>query len=148
VASPSTIVALDCIPGVTSRCARRSQLLPHRAANRAIERAQREGSLDRVVRTRLVERVQRADQRVGVSAETFPRAGDRRRDGQPVEQRIAEGSDLPVRVQAVTTGRALRTGEAETAFPRAQRIRADIEQRRSLAGLQVAHHGQFRPFRP
>ncbi len=54
-------------------------------------------------------------------------------------KRVAQGRDLSVGVLAMLPGRPLGLGVAEAALPRAQRVRADVQQRRRLAGLQSPH---------
>ena len=107
--------------------------------DRALHGAQRERRLHRAVGAVELEAGERADERVGVGAERLARAADRRRDRQPLLERVAQRGDLPVRVQAMLAGRALGLGVAEAALPGAKRVRADVQQRRRLARLQSPH---------
>ena len=74
-----------------------------------------------------------------VGAQRLTRAGDRRRDRQPLLQRVAQRGDLAVRVEPVLARRALRLGIAETPLPGAERVRADVEDGSRFRCLQRAH---------
>ena len=81
-----------------------------------------------------------APTRTFVSAlQRLARAGDRGGDREALLERVAQCRDLAVGVEAVLAGRALRLRIPEAAFPGAQRVRADVEQRGRLGGLQRAH---------
>jgi len=107
--------------------------------DRALDRPQRERRLDRRVRALALERHQRADERVSVGRESLARAGNGRRNRQSLLKRIPQRGDLAMREKPVLTRRPLRLGKAKSALPRPQRIRANVEQRSCLAGLQIAH---------
>jgi hypothetical protein len=102
---------------------RREQHLLHGA----LEGAQRQRGLHRAVGAVELVGGQRADQDARVGAQRLTGAGDGRRDGQPLLERVAERGDLSVRVQPVLARRALRLGIAEAPLPRAERIRADVQ---------------------
>ena len=76
----------------------------------ALDRAQGQRRLHREVGPLELERAQRADERVGVGAERLARAADRGGDRQALLQRVAQGGDLAVDVQAVLARRPLRRG--------------------------------------
>ena len=146
-----------------SRCARRSQPSAQRAANahgaestplrvassskrrqqhlldRAIERAQRQGGLDREVGSLELERAQRPDERVGVGRERLTRAADRGGDRQALLERVPERRDLAVDVQPVLARRPLRPRVAEAPLPCAERVRADVQKGCRFAGFQSPH---------
>src|ERR1700729_1441784 len=87
--------------------------------DRAIDRSQRERSLDRLVGALALVGDQRPDERVRVGRQALSRAGNRRRDRQSLLQRVTQRGDLAVSEKAVLAGRALRLREAESALPSA-----------------------------
>ena len=105
----------------------------------ALDGAQRERALHRAVGALELEAGERADERVRVGAERLTRAAHGGGDRQALLQRVAQRGDLAMGVQAVPAGRALRLGVAEPALPRAQGVRADVQQRGRFARLQGPH---------
>ena len=76
--------------------------------------------------------------------QSLARAGDRRGDRQPLLQRVAQRRHLAVGEQPVLARRSLRLREPEPPLPRPQRVRADVQQRRRLARLEIAHAQESR----
>ena len=107
--------------------------------DRALDGAQGQRGLHGAVGALELEGVQGADQDVGVGAQRLTRAGHCGGDREALLEGVAQCRDLAMRVETVLAGRPLGLRIPEAALPRAQRVRADIEQRCSLGRLQRAH---------